>query len=133
MEDRNDQAKTPEVVANQCKTTELFQFLKGVDMIMLVVGSIAALIAGLAMPAFVFFFGKLTDSFNPDKGGADTLGLFSLFLFFQFISDTFIVITLFYRSNHRFIQDILDNRITRLGIFVHFLYFLEHHSREGGI
>lgn len=73
MEDRKEQAKAPEVKANQCSTSQLFQYLMGYDKIMLIVGSISALAAGLAMPAFVFFFGKLTDSFNPDEGGADTL------------------------------------------------------------
>jgi hypothetical protein len=74
MEDRKEQEKAPEVKANQCSTLELFQYLKGFDKIMIIVGSVSAFVAGLAMPVFVFFFGKLTDSFNPDKGGADTLG-----------------------------------------------------------
>jgi hypothetical protein len=43
---------------------------------MLIVGTIAALAAGGAMPSFVFFFGKLTDSFNPAEEGDETLSKF---------------------------------------------------------
>ena len=61
---------------NLWKVSELFQFLHGSDKALLIVGSIAGMLGGLAMPSFVFFFGKLTDSFNPDNKGEDTLSKF---------------------------------------------------------
>jgi len=73
MEEENKQAPAALPKPNLCKTSELFQYLTGVDRLMLIVGSLAALGAGLAMPAFVFFFGRLTDSFDPAKGGDDTI------------------------------------------------------------
>jgi len=56
-----------------CKISELFQYLTGTDRVLLVIGTITGIIGGLGFPAFVFFFGRLTDSFNPEKGGEDTL------------------------------------------------------------
>lgn len=56
-----------------CSNGELFQFLKGADKAMIIGGTLAAISAGVAMPMFVFFFGKLTDSFNPGESGESTL------------------------------------------------------------
>jgi len=75
MEEEKKQDGAPQAPPkpNMCSTGELFQFLHGSDRLLLWIGSIAALSSGLAFPAFVFFFGKLTDSFDPTKDPADTL------------------------------------------------------------
>ena len=70
-ERKQDGDKSPK--PNMCSNSELFQYLRGSDRLLLVLGSIAALFAGFTMPAFVFFFGSLTDSFDPQKKADDTL------------------------------------------------------------
>jgi len=69
-----EEEKKSEEKAEMCKLGDLFKFLHGKDRILLIVGSISGVAAGMAMPAFVFFFGGLTDSFNPDEKAKDTLG-----------------------------------------------------------
>lgn len=73
MEENKNEAAAAPPKAIGCKTSELFQFLKGSDRLLLLFGSVTALLAGLAMPAFVFFFGRLTDSFDPNRQADDTL------------------------------------------------------------
>ena len=73
MSDSQNEAPAVPPKPELCKVSEMFQYLRGSDRMLLIVGTIAGMIGGFAMPAFVFFFGKLTDSFNPEKGGDDTL------------------------------------------------------------
>lgn len=42
---------------------KLFRFATKLDIILMVVGSIAAAAMGTAMPAFAYIWGKMTDSF----------------------------------------------------------------------
>ncbi|CAI2366845.1 unnamed protein product [Moneuplotes crassus] len=74
MEDKKNEAPQLPPKPQLCKYSELFQFLHGSDRCLLIVGTITGTIGGLSMPVFVFFFGKLTDSFDPANEGQETLG-----------------------------------------------------------
>lgn len=74
MEEEKKEGPPVPLKPNMCKTSELFQYLKGMDFVFLLIGSLSALVSGVWFPAFVFFFGNLTDSFDPSKSGQDTLG-----------------------------------------------------------
>ena len=43
---------------------ELFRFATKVDVILMVIGSIAAMAMGVALPAFAFIWGQMTDAFT---------------------------------------------------------------------
>ncbi|CAK4101791.1 unnamed protein product [Aphanomyces euteiches] len=49
--------------------TELFQFADSTDKILMAVGSLAAIITGVAQPIQITFFGDLINAFNPSGGG----------------------------------------------------------------
>lgn len=42
-------------------------------MILLGIGTIAAMANGIAMPMFALIFGNMTDSFSPDKSAEDVV------------------------------------------------------------
>ena len=46
----------------------MFRFATGLDYFLIIMGSIAAIAVGAALPAFAFLWGRLTDSIQ--KGGA---------------------------------------------------------------
>ena len=60
----------------------MFRFANKTDYILMIVGSIAALAMGAALPAFALLWGQMTDSFN--KGG-DAMVSASRNVMFQFI------------------------------------------------
>ncbi|CAI2367048.1 unnamed protein product [Moneuplotes crassus] len=89
-----------------CKIKEIFQFLEGPDKFFLFLGFVAAIGGGLAMPMFVFFFGSLTDSFNPATGGEDTLKeITKLSKIFVIIGSIVWVLSFFFFSFWRIIAE----------------------------
>ena len=45
----------------------MFRFATSLDIILMIIGSIAAMATGASMPAFAYIWGRMTDSFSdPD-------------------------------------------------------------------
>jgi len=45
----------------------MFQYLRGSDRLLLIIGTILRKIGEFSIHSFVFLFGRLSDSFNPYK------------------------------------------------------------------
>lgn len=50
---------------------ELLRFATKTDVLLMILGSAAAIINGIALPMFALIFGQMTDSFSPTSTGDD--------------------------------------------------------------
>ena len=53
--------------------SKFFAFTNGTDKLMLLIGTIGAIIAGAIMPCMTIFLGDITNSFDPTNGAEQML------------------------------------------------------------
>ena len=58
----------------QASFKALLRYISPTDKVLVIIGSISAIIAGLAMPTMVIMLGEITNAFDPNAAPEDTLG-----------------------------------------------------------